>query len=238
MSTRGAVGWGNLDGWTGVYNHYDSYPGGLGTEVWEEIRRWGAEEVVRRLQRAGMWQDVPSDVKADEGDIRLMNERSADKLFIEWVYIIDLVEGQMHVLSHCSPEHVRPGLRQVGPPHKSGYCHWHVGSVSFSARKFPSLKDAGASEEDEEEAAEVEVDETEDRNGLILDTLEHFLTRRLEVERESRTGKEMAANASSLQRSLAYNSVLVVLTELRLSGADLDLVEVVHEVAERLNLKE
>lgn len=35
MSTRGCVAFGTPEKWRGVYNHFDSYPTGLGREVWE-----------------------------------------------------------------------------------------------------------------------------------------------------------------------------------------------------------
>jgi hypothetical protein len=37
MSTRGAVAAGTLKRWRGVYNHYDSYPTGLGKDLYEHL---------------------------------------------------------------------------------------------------------------------------------------------------------------------------------------------------------
>jgi len=39
MSTRGCVAIGKEDGFCGVYNHYDSYPTGLGHEIWKELQK-------------------------------------------------------------------------------------------------------------------------------------------------------------------------------------------------------
>lgn len=39
MSTRGAVAVGTAEKWSGVYNHFDSYFGGLGEEVWEHVQK-------------------------------------------------------------------------------------------------------------------------------------------------------------------------------------------------------
>lgn len=39
MGTRGCVAVGKPDKWVGVYNHWDSYPTGLGGDVWEEWKR-------------------------------------------------------------------------------------------------------------------------------------------------------------------------------------------------------
>lgn len=39
MGTRGCVAVGNPNKWIGLYNHWDSYPSGLGADVWEEWKR-------------------------------------------------------------------------------------------------------------------------------------------------------------------------------------------------------
>jgi len=38
MSTRGCVAIGTLASWRGVYNHWDSYPTGLGQQVWQHLQ--------------------------------------------------------------------------------------------------------------------------------------------------------------------------------------------------------
>lgn len=38
MSTRGCVAIGTPEKWRGVYNHWDSYPTGLGQEVWQQLK--------------------------------------------------------------------------------------------------------------------------------------------------------------------------------------------------------
>lgn len=57
MGTRGCVAWGTEDNWKGVYNHWDSYPTGLGVEVWEEIKTIGAAKLVEGLKRCGDWRE-------------------------------------------------------------------------------------------------------------------------------------------------------------------------------------
>ena len=39
MSTRGCVAIGKEEGFCGLYNHFDSYPTGLGQEVWKELQK-------------------------------------------------------------------------------------------------------------------------------------------------------------------------------------------------------
>lgn len=38
MSTRGCIAIGTPQKWRGVYNHWDSYPTGLGVEVWQHVQ--------------------------------------------------------------------------------------------------------------------------------------------------------------------------------------------------------
>lgn len=43
MSTRGAVAIKKGNGWIGVYNHWDSYPKGLGKELWDYLHQDGVD---------------------------------------------------------------------------------------------------------------------------------------------------------------------------------------------------
>lgn len=43
MSTNGAVAIKNGNGWLGVYNHWDSYPTGLGKELWDYLHQEGID---------------------------------------------------------------------------------------------------------------------------------------------------------------------------------------------------
>ncbi len=38
MSTRGSVAIGTPKNWRGVYNHWDSYPTGLGRSIWQHLQ--------------------------------------------------------------------------------------------------------------------------------------------------------------------------------------------------------
>lgn len=60
MSTRGSVAIGSPEKWRGVYNHWDSYPTGLGQEVWihlQEVLKDGKmlEEFARELLTYDDW---------------------------------------------------------------------------------------------------------------------------------------------------------------------------------------
>lgn len=59
MSTRGVVAVLNEDGkgWKGIYNHSDSYPTGLGADVWEQLQKHGVEAVSADLLKFAEWDD-------------------------------------------------------------------------------------------------------------------------------------------------------------------------------------
>jgi len=52
MSTRGCVAIKQGEGWRGVYNHWDSYPTGLGKEVWDHLHYSVIQGVVNLQQFA------------------------------------------------------------------------------------------------------------------------------------------------------------------------------------------
>jgi hypothetical protein len=61
MSTRGSVAWCLSDGSAlGVYNHSDSYPTGLGADVFEVARRLGIASLIAELLQYGDWRELAS----------------------------------------------------------------------------------------------------------------------------------------------------------------------------------
>jgi len=43
MSTRGCVAFGTSTNWRGIFNHWDSYPTGLGKDFWQHIQNHKAD---------------------------------------------------------------------------------------------------------------------------------------------------------------------------------------------------
>jgi hypothetical protein len=61
MSTRGSVAWREGSQVTGVYNHSDSYPTGLGVELFTQLRQLGIDNLLAVLKRVEDWRGVLTD---------------------------------------------------------------------------------------------------------------------------------------------------------------------------------
>ena len=57
MGTRGCVAIARGDGWQGVYNHWDSYPNGLGKDLWAHLQGKDLEEFAKELLSYGDWRE-------------------------------------------------------------------------------------------------------------------------------------------------------------------------------------
>jgi hypothetical protein len=64
MGTRGCVAVNgespDFKQWRGCYNHWDSYPTGLGKEVWDTIQSIGVKAVVDGVTKVGDWREFLS----------------------------------------------------------------------------------------------------------------------------------------------------------------------------------
>jgi hypothetical protein len=104
MGTRGAVAFGSPAHWEGVYNHSDSQPTGLGAALWLALRNarsaaGGLAHLRTALMAAGDWAAFERGEAAPE-PLELSSE-SADPMYIEWVYVIDVEGRRLHVLGHA-----------------------------------------------------------------------------------------------------------------------------------------
>jgi len=55
MSTRGCVAIGTPKAWRGVYNHYDSYPTGLGKILWDHLSGRNLKDFAKELLNYDDW---------------------------------------------------------------------------------------------------------------------------------------------------------------------------------------
>lgn len=128
MSTRGCVAVRREDGgWEGVYNHYDSYPEGLGKDVTEAVKLVPAPQLQNwclELLKCDDWREFLNDgvceycgvkgkgqphtiglqshkhTRDEGGPPRHITTENPDALFIEWVYVIDPFKREIEVLEN------------------------------------------------------------------------------------------------------------------------------------------
>ncbi|HEX3872152.1 MAG TPA: hypothetical protein VHV77_17025 [Pirellulales bacterium] len=115
MSTRGAVGFGTLDDWVGVYNHSDSMPTVLGARLWPVLTGafYDLAALRDRLLAAGRVEEFLDDARASEERSHRVSSRSIDPLYFEWIYVVEL--GSPVRL------HVGGSVPLPPTPHESGY---------------------------------------------------------------------------------------------------------------------
>jgi len=164
MSTRGCVAVGNRRSWKGIYNHSDSYPGGLGRDVFTRARAH-AQSTAYVSPRAGLqvfgealfhftrWETFVTNGSGHQYTGHI-HSTEPDPLHIEWVYVIDSEAEALHVLAS---KEVDPGVvsdwytpgKPCGPsPRKLkkgvwdyGHCryrHAHVVSIPFASEAEPN----------------------------------------------------------------------------------------------------
>ena len=110
MSTRGAIAFGAVASWVGVYQHWDSYPSSLGPKVWAFLQEHGIEALQRFIEaHPGGFSSFPDSCYChdeyfaqrdgssakdspyfnEKAPVGLETNENTDALFIEWVYVID-----------------------------------------------------------------------------------------------------------------------------------------------------
>lgn len=103
MSTRGCVAIGMPLEWKGVYNHYDSYPKGLGRDVWNILQHMPVDVFCDKLLKYESWAAfLAGELQNDYNhnlDQEYITSVNPDPLYIEWVYIVDSKNNMLHVLA-------------------------------------------------------------------------------------------------------------------------------------------
>lgn len=56
MSTRGCIAIGTPKAWRGLYNHWDSYPTGLGAALWEHLQNKNLKDFANKLLKFDDWE--------------------------------------------------------------------------------------------------------------------------------------------------------------------------------------
>lgn len=115
MSTRGAVAVRKNKGWVGVYNHSDSYPAGLGVEVFEHVAKHGIDTVARDLLKYGDWREYMSG-----GECVYCGKKSVGQPHS----ISGIISAHKYDPGSLSPE-VRETIKRTGYPDPEAKHHEH-----------------------------------------------------------------------------------------------------------------
>ena len=88
MCTRGIVAVVEGSTWRGFYNHFDSYPDGLGVNLLSALSKHGREEAARRIREARL---------VSGSTERATPEKFANTGDLEWFYLLDAQAGLLRV---------------------------------------------------------------------------------------------------------------------------------------------
>ena len=103
MATHGIIARVTGDGFIGSYHHRDSYPSGLGREIWRTLQgRFGRDpEAFLRFaidEHPQGWKSLPDEALRNDGLTEGLTDRMVDWPSVEWAYAIDPNAGTMAVL--------------------------------------------------------------------------------------------------------------------------------------------
>lgn len=139
MSTRSCLAFKTKEGWSGTYCHWDGYPTNRGPQIWnilmeQFILNKGKLGIANKGDTAlqafvdiyikghkGGWSAFPKECychspefvmrDGDKSKAKLMTEKNADPLFIEWIYVIDVAHKKLLIYTHGREK----GTHKEGP---------------------------------------------------------------------------------------------------------------------------
>lgn len=139
MSTRGAVAIRQDDGtWKGVYNRYDSYPTGLGRNLFKVIDNTGnLEQFAEDLLLYDTWENfVDQDLDIGNRMEHIKSDKNPNPLYLEWVYVIDVKNKKLKVLTNKDVTD-KVGTKDISQEEKPKKVDggWHYGHCVFKHEK-------------------------------------------------------------------------------------------------------
>jgi len=145
MSSRGCVAVGVPLKWEGVYNHCDSYPGGLGSDLWRILsHERNVEKFCKMLLEHESWAGFLAAALGNEyehwQDKLHITSEAPDPLFTEWVYVVDAERRMIHILVNkevgeedwSKPRIDPPQMRQGRIVDYGRFCYKHMLAASVS----------------------------------------------------------------------------------------------------------
>lgn len=160
MSTRSCLAYKTKDGWQGTYCHWDGYPTNRGKQIWKILMRdfvmnRGKLGIANKGDTAlqsfveiyinghkGGWSAFPDEcychspafvMRDGKRKDALMTEKTADALFIEWIYVIDADNKKLIIYTNgrAKGEHtekVKGGRSRSSPNYK----HYLVAEIDIN----------------------------------------------------------------------------------------------------------
>lgn len=122
MGTRGAVGFRfqGVDKLT--YNHFDSYPTGLGVDVVEIVRKFNDEQLAGAANRLVLIDEVARPTAAEiKRYRRFANTGVSTGKVTEWYVLLREAQGRLDLYVDGSIDHMPDGVAFMG---NSLFCEW------------------------------------------------------------------------------------------------------------------
>lgn len=141
MSTRGAVAIKQDDNsWKGVYNRYDSYPSGLGKELFNRLKSSNLKEFAKDLLRYSTYNGFKRGDLDIGRDYEKITSENPDPLWVEWVYVIDVENEKLEILTSKDVTGKVEG-EPIEPDEKPKRVDegWHYGHCIFKHEKVTEL---------------------------------------------------------------------------------------------------
>lgn len=152
-STKGVIAGKNKKGWLGVYNHYDSYPSGLGQAIWDKVKWYeqqgmSLQDAVHTLVSAKI-EDVPQGYSSfplkpysKNEPSRIFTSKTANPMLLEWIYVIDPDTLTMRIMRRVVKRLATPIPKSIKRDGKKWYFEqvvlWHTpyAKVNFRDAQF------------------------------------------------------------------------------------------------------
>lgn len=131
-STKGIIAVTSKKSWQGVYNHYDSYPSGLGQAIWDKIKWYQQEgmtledavqtftscKIVLIPQGYSKFPDKPFHISEPE---RIYTSATANPILLEWIYVIDPKTCTMRIMHRVIKQLAEPIPGQIWKQYNAQY---------------------------------------------------------------------------------------------------------------------
>jgi len=163
MSTRSCLAYKTKEGWEGTYCHWDGYPTNRGVQIWDILMKEfilnkgkpgvsNDGNITKALQafvniyingHKGGWSSFPDEcychspefvMRDGVEDDEMETDKTADALFIEWVYVIDAEDKKLliYIGGRAEGSHKNTSANGIGEWKSLNYKHYLVESIDLN----------------------------------------------------------------------------------------------------------